>query len=909
MRICDGAGPGNERPFDEFKPLYGTSLVTGWARLHGRPIGILANAQGVIFSEEAQKATQFIQLANQVDTPLLFLHNTTGYMVGAEYEQGGIIKHGAQMINAVSNSKVPHLSVIMGASYGAGNYGMNGRAYDPRFLFTWPSAKSAVMGPAQLAGVLSIVARAAAEARGQQYDDEADAGMRAFIEQSVEEQSLPFFLSGMLYDDGVIDPRDTRTVLAICLSVIENAPIRGADGLRGVPHMITRLLVANRGEIASRVFATCRRLGIETVAVHSDADAGLPYVGEADTAVHLPGNAPADTYLRIDLLVDAALRSGADAVHPGYGFLSENADFARAVIDAGLIWVGPAPASIEAMGSKVRAKELMRKAGVPVLEAPEAPTEPGPSPAGEGVRRRRRPRDARRTTARPTCRPRSRPRARRRPVAFGDGTVFVEPYVERGRHVEVQVVGHPAGVLVLGERDCSVQRRHQKVVEESPAPGLPDRTRNALHQAAHAAAAAIDYLGAGTVEFLYDPEADRFFFLEMNTRLQVEHPVTELVHGVDLVELQLTVAEGRSPDPRAIGETYGHAIEVRLYAEDPAADWQPQSGLLSLVDVPGIDGAFDLLNRPGLRLDAGFETGSEVSTHYDAMLAKVVSWAPTREQAARRLGAALRGTRVHGVVTNRDLLVAVLSEPAFLAGDVSTAYLDDHPPTAHGPAGDHAVAAALALAERDRLTRTVQQGVPAAWRNVVSQPQVTRFTGSSAPGSARGEAQADDPITVEWYGGRDGYQVDGLTVVSTGSTDGVGRVVLERDGLRTSYDVQVTGDRVDVDAPSGHVSLTVVPRFTDPADAVASGSLLAPMPGTVVAVSVQQGDAVEAGRAVLVLEAMKMQHTVAAPHAGTVTELAVRIGDQVAAGEVLAVVSTSRTDGEPDVPTQEEGDA
>jgi acetyl-CoA carboxylase carboxyltransferase component len=230
VRICDGAGPGNERSFDEFKPLYGTSLVTGWARLHGRPIGILANAQGVIFSEEAQKATQFIQLANQVDTPLLFLHNTTGYMVGAEYEQGGIIKHGAQMINAVSNSTVPHLSVIMGASYGAGNYGMNGRAYDPRFLFTWPSAKSAVMGPAQLAGVLSIVARAAAEARGQTYDDEADAGMRAFIEQSVEEQSLPFFLSGMLYDDGVIDPRDTRTVLAICLSVIENAAIKGADG-------------------------------------------------------------------------------------------------------------------------------------------------------------------------------------------------------------------------------------------------------------------------------------------------------------------------------------------------------------------------------------------------------------------------------------------------------------------------------------------------------------------------------------------------------------------------------------------------------------------------------------------------------------------------------------------------------
>ena len=229
VRVCDGRGPGNEVVFDEFKPLYGPSLVTGWARLHGRQIGILANAQGVLFSEDAQKATQFIQLANQIDVPLLFLHNTTGYMVGKDYEQGGIIKHGAMMINAVSNSTVPHLSIIMGASYGAGNYGMNGRAYDPRFLFTWPSAKSAVMGPAQLAGVLSIVARAASEARGTPYDEEADAGMRAFIEQSVEEQSLPFFLSGMLYDDGVIDPRDTRTVLAICLSVIDNAPYEGTD--------------------------------------------------------------------------------------------------------------------------------------------------------------------------------------------------------------------------------------------------------------------------------------------------------------------------------------------------------------------------------------------------------------------------------------------------------------------------------------------------------------------------------------------------------------------------------------------------------------------------------------------------------------------------------------------------------
>ncbi|MBC2959642.1 acyl-CoA carboxylase subunit beta [Nocardioides deserti] len=228
-RVVDGVSATNTVAFDEFKPLYGTSLVTGWARIHGRPVGILANAQGVLFSEEAQKATQFVQLANQTDTPLLFLHNTTGYMVGQEYEQGGIIKHGAMMINAISNSTVPHLSVVMGASYGAGNYGMNGRAFDPRFLFTWPSAKSAVMGPAQLAGVMSIVARAAAAAKGRDYDEAGDAAMREFVEASIEEQSLPFFLSGMVYDDGVIDPRDTRTVLGICLSVIENKPIVGTD--------------------------------------------------------------------------------------------------------------------------------------------------------------------------------------------------------------------------------------------------------------------------------------------------------------------------------------------------------------------------------------------------------------------------------------------------------------------------------------------------------------------------------------------------------------------------------------------------------------------------------------------------------------------------------------------------------
>ncbi|MDI6910754.1 biotin carboxylase N-terminal domain-containing protein [Nocardioides sp.] len=631
---------------------------------------------------------------------------------------------------------------------------------------------------------------------------------------------------------------------------------------------ISRLLVANRAEIASRVFRTCRGLGIETVAIHSDADADLPYVREADHAVRLPGNAPGETYLRIDLVLDAARRSGADAIHPGYGFLSENAEFARAVIDAGLTWVGPAPESIDAMGSKIEAKRIMKAAGVPILEAPDEPTEADlpllvKASAGGGGRGMR---VVRALADLPGEIEKAQAEAA---SAFGDGTVFVEPYVEHGRHVEVQVVG----TSVYGDRDCSLQRRHQKVVEEAPAPGLSDEVRAGLHDAARRAAEAIDYRGAGTVEFLYDPATERFWFLEMNTRLQVEHPVTELVAGVDLVALQIRDAEASWfmgwPDPPR-----SHAIEVRLYAEDPIADYQPQSGTLTTFDIPQED---------GIRVDAGFESGSTVSTHYDAMIAKVIAHAPTREAAARKLAGVLSRARIHGLVTNRDLLVSVLRDPAFLRGEVSTDFLSSDGVSRvaalapRPPSADAAVAAAIALAERAVATRTVQRGIPVAWRNVVSQPQRTEFDGD---------------VAVEWWGGRDGYRVVGhevIAVVSTGSTD-EWQVTLETDGVRTTYSIAVNGADVNVDSPRGHVRLTRVPRFVDPAEQVASGSLLAPMPGTVVSVAVEAGQQVEAGQPVLVLEAMKMQHTVSAPYAGTVTEIDVKPGAQVAAGEVLAVV-------------------
>ncbi|MBZ5735967.1 biotin/lipoyl-binding protein [Nocardioides sp. TRM66260-LWL] len=634
--------------------------------------------------------------------------------------------------------------------------------------------------------------------------------------------------------------------------------------------MITRLLVANRAEIASRVFRTCRALGIETVAIHSDADAALPYVGEADHVVRLAGSTPAETYLRADLVLDAARRAGADAIHPGYGFLSENAAFARAVEEAGLAWIGPSPESIEAMGSKIEAKRLMKAAGVPVLEAPEQPTEAdlpllvkaSAGGGGRGMRVVRRLEDLADEIARAEAEAAS---------AFGDGTVFVEPYVESGRHVEVQVVGS----TVFGERDCSLQRRHQKVVEEAPAPGLPDAVRTALHDAARRAAEAVGYRGAGTVEFLYDPATERFFFLEMNTRLQVEHPVTELVHDVDLVRLQIAAAEG-APVPGAAAP-HGHAIEVRLYAEDPAADYQPQSGLLTAFEIPA---------APGVRVDTGFATGSTVSTFYDAMLAKVIAWGPTRADAARTLAGVLARARIHGLTTNRDLLVHVLRDPGFLAGDVATDRLPAIVaglPAPKADAGAH-VAAAIALAERARAARTVQRRIPVAWRNVVSQPQRTRL----AVGGPEGEE-----VEVAWHGGRDGYLVAepaGVGVVAAGAE----AVTLELDGVRRTYAVAAHGltgaETVDVDGPCGHVRLVRVPRFVDPAAQHASGSLLAPMPGTVVGVSVAAGQEVVAGQPVLVLEAMKMQHTVSAPTDGVVTEINVEPGAQVAAGEVLAVV-------------------
>ncbi|WP_409465695.1 acetyl/propionyl/methylcrotonyl-CoA carboxylase subunit alpha [Amycolatopsis sp. GA6-003] len=646
--------------------------------------------------------------------------------------------------------------------------------------------------------------------------------------------------------------------------------------------MIQNLLVANRGEIARRVFRSCRDAGIGTVAVFSDADADAPHAREADVAVRLPGNAPGETYLRGELIVKAAADAGADAIHPGYGFLSENAGFARAVLDAGLTWVGPPPAAIETMGSKVESKRLMAAAGVPVLSEldPSSVTSDDlpllvKASAGGGGRGMRVVRSLDELAEAVES---ARAEAG---SAFGDPTVFCERYLETGRHIEVQVLADAHGtVWAVGERECSIQRRHQKVVEEAPSPFVDDAMRVELFDAARKAAQAIDYVGAGTVEFLAGPDG-RFYFLEMNTRLQVEHPVTENVTGLDLVALQLSVAEGaRLPaEPPA---ARGHSIEVRLYAEDPSAGWQPQSGTLHAFEVSGVDREFE--HGPGLRLDSGVESGSVIGVHYDPMLAKVITWAPTRAEAARRLASALAGARIHGVVTNRDLLVRILRHEAFLAGETDTAFFDRHGlDTLAAPLATvdterwSALAAALADAAANRANATTLGRLPSGWRNVRSAGQRKVF------------AKGDNRYEVVYSLTRDGLRAEGyddVTLVSAAPN----QVVLDIAGVRRTFAVARYDSVSYVDSPLGSVALTAEPRFADPDSALAAGSLLAPMPGTVVRLAVSEGDSVRAGDPLLWLEAMKMEHRISAPADGVVAELPVEVGQQVEVGAVLAVV-------------------
>jgi acetyl/propionyl-CoA carboxylase alpha subunit len=653
---------------------------------------------------------------------------------------------------------------------------------------------------------------------------------------------------------------------------------------------VKRLLIANRGEIAARIIVTARAMGIATVAVFSDPDATAPFVASADEAVRLPGAAPADTYLNVPRILAAAASTGADAVHPGYGFLSENAVFARACTDAGLVFVGPPAAAIEAMGSKPAAKALMADSGVPVL--PGATVGPGIDLAeeagrigwpvlvkaaygggGRGMRVARSGTELAEAVS---------SAEREAASAFGDGTVFLERFVSSPRHVEVQIFGDTDGnVIHLFERDCSIQRRYQKIIEESPSPAVDDDLRAELGAAAVKAAKALGYVGAGTVEFVLDGDG-RFFFLEVNTRLQVEHPVTEAVTGLDLVRIQLLVAGGE-PLPRQAVEAVvnGHAIEARLYAEDVTNGFLPVGGTVHRLDIPA---------GPGVRVDAGYADGSTISTFYDAMLAKVIAWAPTRVEAATLLADTLSRARLHGVTTNRDLLVGVLRHPEFVAGRTDTGFLDRHDPQALSASAHpdpiatrtwHAVAAALAGHAGRGGGRRVQASVPSGWRNVVTAPQRVSFD-EGGERVAVGYLRRRHGLSVSV----DDRPVDGVRIWSAAPD----RIDASFDGVRRRFDVERVGTTAYVDSDLGASALVEVDRFPPPAASAAVGSLLAPMPGSVVRVLGAPGAPVEAGDTLVVLEAMKMEHAIRAPHSGTVSDVRVEVGQQVETGAVLVVV-------------------
>jgi propionyl-CoA carboxylase alpha chain len=676
--------------------------------------------------------------------------------------------------------------------------------------------------------------------------------------------------------------------------------------------VLTKVLIANRGEIAVRIARTCRAMGIGTVAVFSDVDAGALHVAVCDEAVRLGGATPTESYLRGEAIIDAAHRVGADAIHPGFGFLSENAQFARDVADAGLVWIGPTADAIEVMGDKIQAKRRMRDAGVPLVAGRELDdavdvwvagdhvgyplmVKAAAGGGGKGMRIVTDPDDLEDAVE----------AARREAAgAFGDERVFLERLVTRPRHVEIQVLADAHGNVVhLFERECSIQRRHQKVIEEAPSPGIDEQVRAAMGEAAVAAAREIGYVNAGTVEFIADENVlarrragedvdpqEAFAFLEVNTRLQVEHPVTEEVtrirdHGrlepVDLVRLQLLVAMGEAlPFGQQDLVQVGHAIEARLYAEDPANDYLPVTGTLHEVTW------FDL---PGLRYDSGVRSGDVISPHYDPMLAKVIAAAPTRTEAAARLARALDRSVIHGTVTNRDLLVDVLRDETFLAGQTTTGFLGERfpaPETHLAGVTEEEVATALVAvtleaALRRRETAAVLPTLPAGFSNTSGiAHEVGYLVGEHEHRVAyRQDRDGAWTVTCDDRGER--------VVYATPVGDGV---LLEVDGHRQQVSISRHDRSCEVHTAGARLVVEELPRFPEAGLEQAVGATLAPMPGSVVSVAVAEGDEVAEGALLVTVEAMKMEHRITAPFAGRVAEVRVAAGQQVDADEVLVVV-------------------
>lgn len=684
---------------------------------------------------------------------------------------------------------------------------------------------------------------------------------------------------------------------------------------------ITRLLIANRGEIAVRIARSAHQLGISTVGVYSEPDINSLHTDTVDQAVALGGSTAADSYLRGDAIIAAAVRTGCDAIHPGYGFLAENAEFAQAVLDADLIWVGPTPQQIALLGDKVAAKAAAVAAGVPTTEAivaaPGAVPTNVPMPAlvkaaagggGRGMRIVRSPADL--DSAIEAA-------AREAKAAFGDGTVFIEPYVEHGRHIEVQIMGDQHGNVVhFGVRECSIQRRNQKIVEEAPSAGISAAMQERLIAAALALAVHVGYQNAGTVEFLVG-EDESITFLEVNTRLQVEHPATELATGTDLVELQLQVASGMAFSEQMVTEharTHRHAIEVRVVAEDPATGWMPSTGQITEFHIPATVTAS---GASGVRVDTGFGSGAEVTPYYDSLLAKVISVAPTRGQAVAQLRRTLQQSRIVGVATNINALIAILGEPDFLAARTPTSYLSTHEDllSSAGPEGAdrtaHLAALSMAADQAARSNAPVLGFAPSGWRNLRTTGQ--RQTWMMGDTAWPVELVRCGPDHAMLHMGpfpsptEDGtLSPDERTAVSVrllhANDDGV---AVEVDGVRHGITVQLTsaGDPNDPAAVSavtsgaaGSLAWVRPPRFVEHAAEQMGSGPVCPLPGTVIAVHVEAGQVVADGELLMVVEAMKMEHQITAVGSATVTEVRFGVGDRVDSGDLLVVLDSDAQD-------------
>ena len=667
--------------------------------------------------------------------------------------------------------------------------------------------------------------------------------------------------------------------------------------------MFKKILIANRGEIACRVATTARRLGVRTVAVYSDADAGARHVALCDEAVHI-GPAPArDSYLRGDRILAAARATGAEGIHPGYGFLSENEAFAQACGAAGIAFIGPPDGAIRAMGSKSEAKTLMEKAGVPLVpgyhgaeqdaaflraqaDAIGYPVLIKASAGGGGKGMRVVRAGDEFEAALVSCK-------REAASSFGDDRVLVEKYLERPRHIEIQVFADAhGGCVYLFERDCSVQRRHQKVIEEAPAPGMDPARRRAMGEAAVAAARAVNYQGAGTVEFIAGPDGT-FYFMEMNTRLQVEHPVTEMITGHDLVEWQLRVACGESlPVSQAQLAIHGHAIEARIYAENPDKGFLPAIGTLTHMALPAAvefrRNAQDVaLHDPApVRIDAGVRAGDAISPHYDPMIAKLIVWGADREQALARMRAALADTHIVGLASNVDFLTRLMHESSFARAQLDTGLIERNratlfPERTQVPHEMLALAAARCIADEQAGAGADPWQSCHGWRlNTVYERTLT----------FKSDLGVHDVVVVY---GRDGFVFEhgDLSAPLAIDTAAGTRLALRFDGRRLAADVVGDGDDLHVFLDGRHLMLTRVDVIAHAGEDATEGRMTAPMPGKVIAVNVARGARVAKGAALLVMEAMKMEHTIVAPANGVVEDILYGVGDQVAEGAALVAFS------------------